>query len=404
MKMNKSKKMFLTLILSFIMVSSTLVMGDTNIASKNNKTSKPVLLKASSNQPVIKPNVLFSKNDYFSIATSDFNTNNIVIANETQNESYPSMVAYRNNLIVAYEFSNETYTNIYIKTSNDYGETWSNPIYFDFDFNVISPSFVQTTYGENFAFGAFLTSENSSYVYELDMPSIGTPNNWKSTLWDYSNITNDTGAYIGSFYNLKKPDVISFSDSTLSWIIGTISDSKFIEEYKNYSCIESPTFLYKDLDSPSTIRRIIFFPEIKNCSNISISLGKDSTQHSMVYGVCEIQNGTNQNLLFFHGNPDIWAEEDLLRKQYLNSSEDLKHPKIITKNITVQSSVLKAQLGTPTRACPPAPKNSTTPIATMTRIRIYGPYFLPRKSFSTFTPTSPSSRIMNRIPEPATNQ
>jgi hypothetical protein len=50
----------------------------------------------------------------------------------------------------------------------------------------------------------------------------------------------------------------------------------------------------------------------------------------MVYGVCEIQNGTNQNLLFFHGNPEIWAEEDLLQKQYLNSSEDLKHPKIIT--------------------------------------------------------------------------
>jgi hypothetical protein len=162
------------------------------------------------------------------------------------------------------------------------------------------------------------------------MPSIGAPNNWDAALWDYSNITNETGAYIGSFYDFKKPDVVSFPDSTLSWIIGTISDSLFIGEYENYSCIDSPTFLYKHVTSPEQSRTIIFFPEVKNCSNISISLGKDSTQYSMVYGVCEIQNGTNQNLLFFHGNPEIWAEEDLLQKQYLNSSEDLKHPKIIT--------------------------------------------------------------------------
>src|SRR4030042_6284852 len=90
-------------------------------------------------------------------------------------------------------------------------------------------------------------------------------------------------------------------------------------------------FFYKDVDNPSSSRTIVFFPEVSNCSNLSICLGENNADVPMIYGVCEIKNNASKNLLFFQGNPDIWDSENLLRKSILLSNENLTHPKIYSK-------------------------------------------------------------------------
>ena len=56
-----------------------------------------------------------------------------------------------------------------------------------------------------------------------------------------------------------------------------------------------------------------------------------------IFGVCEQKDGDENDLLFFHGNPDVWTSEDLLRKDVVEYSEDIYNPKIasVENNIYV---------------------------------------------------------------------
>jgi hypothetical protein len=259
--------------------------------------------------------------------TSDYEK---IISNEAYAEYNPSLAISGNNALIAYETLEGIKTKVYYKTSVDNFKSWSEATYANATFDGITynstfPSFTKlTTSGE--AFGAFLTPDNSSYIIELSGYELN-----KIALWDYTNITSNNGTYIGDFYDFKAPDLISYPNYVMPWVIGVIGKGEFIEDYNELDCNDSLMFFYKDVDNPSSSRTIVFFPEVSNCSNLSICLGENNADVPMIYGVCEIQNNASKNLLFFQGNPDIWDSENLLRKSILLSNENLTHPKIYAK-------------------------------------------------------------------------
>ena len=343
MKNTKLKNVFLTfcIISTLILTVFSPIISTAKVVNDDTKADlQKNTFKVSKSLDSIKPQVFVSQNNLFTpLAFSDDGLENIMISNETYDEYKPSMITDRNSVLVAYECKDENGTFVSIKKSTDHGQTWSNAIIFsDEDLNFTSPSFTQPHSG-GFGFGAFLTPEETSYVYEVDIGSLANTGTWNAVPWDYSNITNPSGEYIGKFYDFTSPDAISFNDHDIPWIIGTIGDSEFIEGYESYNGQDMPIFLHQDPVSPESNRTIVFFPEVSGCSNMSVITGKNATSKPTVYGVCEISNGTNNNLLFFHGNPDIWGKEDLLRKQYINSSEDFKHPKILTENNNIYIAV-----------------------------------------------------------------
>jgi len=336
MKNNKTKNVFLTIcvISTLIFTVSLPVIGTAKIVNDDAKTDlQKNTFKVSKRFNSIKPKVFVSQSNLFSPLSFSVNSlANIMVSNETYDEYKPSIITNQNSVFVAYECEDENGTFISMKKSTDHGQTWSDNILFSNEnLNFTDPSFTKP-YSGGFGFGAFLTPEETSYVYEVDVGSIGNTGTWSAVPWDYSNITDSSDDYIGRFYDFASLDTVSFTDYDIPWIIGAIGDSEFIEGYESYNGQDMPIFLHKDPTDSESSRTIVFFPEITGCSNIAITAGKNATSKSMIYGVCEVSNGTNNNLLFFHGNPDIWGEEDLLRKQYINSSEDFKHPKILAEN------------------------------------------------------------------------
>lgn len=320
-------------------ISSMKIDNDNDVGYHGN------VLKATNKINIINPIVSATNYDTMrSLALSEnISLEDIIVANETIDEYKPSIIVSGGRILAGYECEDENGTFISIKQSSDYGQNWSDPIVFsDTEYNFTNPSFTKLLSGQGFGFGSFLTPENSSYVFELLIDSFSNTNSWDLNTWDYSNITDNEDNFLGAFFDLETPDTIYFNDPNIPWIIGTIGDSEFISGNENLNGQDMPIFFHQDPSNPSESRIIVFFPEITGCNNISISPGKNSTGHSMVYGVCEIANGTNSNLMFFHGNPDVWGDEDLLRKQYINSSEDFKHPKILVDDnniyITVETS------------------------------------------------------------------
>ena len=87
-------------------------------------------------------------------------------------------------------------------------------------------------------------------------------------------------------------------------------------------------FIFRDLDNPETYITIAWFPEFENCTNVVLNNDYNS---NMIYGVCEKQNGTKQDLIFFKGNPNIWYYENDLINKTLSYEESLLNPQIYVK-------------------------------------------------------------------------
>lgn len=326
--------LFLALILLITSFTSTINSLKINDSIKDDKCN---FLKVTKKIMNLNPTELTSNNEKTGILEL---SDDIVVANETYNEYKPSMILSGTNVLVGYECENENEKFISIKKSFDYGQNWSNAIiYSGYEYNFTNPSFTKLLSGQDYGFGSFITPENSSYIFELIISSFSNTGLWNVNIWDYSNITDNNGNFLGAFFDLSAPNSIYFKDPDVPWIIGSVGDSEFIEGYEDFNGEDMPIFFYQDPTNPDESRIIVFFPEVTGCSNISISPGEDSSGNSMVYGVCEVENSTNKNLLFFHGNPDIWGVEDFLRKQYINNSEDFKHPKILADKNDIYISV-----------------------------------------------------------------
>jgi hypothetical protein len=320
---NKNTKniFFMLLVLTLLVLTSTYSFANNGDINQEKTSFNSNMLKINKVTTNFLENSLFEKN---SIKIT--NNNEKIISNEIYAEYNPSIVISGNDGLIAYETSEENKTKVYYKTSIDSFQNSSEARYVDttFDgitYNATFPSFTKQTTNNEY-FGAFLTPDNSSYIIELSGSGLNS-----IALWDYTNITSN-GSYIGDFYDFKTHDVINYPSHVIPWVIGVIGKGKFIEEYDEFNCNNSTMFFYRDDTDPLNSRTIVFFPEVSNCSNISICLGENNVNVPMVYGVCEIKNNSSTDLLFFYGNPDIWESENLLRKNIIFSEENLTHPKI----------------------------------------------------------------------------
>jgi len=310
--MNRKKPIvcMVILVLIFAMIPSFISCAKT--VEKNNGKIKFNTSKSGTFKPLI-----FQTKNFFALDELD---GDILVSNETGNETKPSIAVDNNKVVVGFEYEFEENNSVIVKRSEDFGLTYSDNILIFQD--AYSPSFTKIRFGGDF-FGAFLTTEDSSFVYELDLPGAGN-----AVRFNYSGIENPEGEEIGDFLNFESLDVISYPDPTINFIIATIGDGVFTPGNEEYNCDDSPIFFYKEESNPANNRTIVFFPEVSDCNNISICLGEDSSEEPMVYGVCEQLNNSKNSLLFFHGNTDIWGDEDLLRKHTIEYSEDIYNPKI----------------------------------------------------------------------------
>ncbi len=324
---NNTKIFFLISLLTLLIISSSFSLATIESINKEKIKQNLNILKITKVNKNVLVNSMASLSEKSLQITNDYEQ---IISDEIYPEYNPSIAVSGNRAIIFYETLEEDKTKIYYKRSSDNFQYWSEPIYVDATFNDITyntilPSFTKITTINEY-FGTFLTSDNSSYIFELSGYHLQN-----LALWDYTNITSN-GVFIGDFYDFKTPDLISYPDSIIPWVMGVIGKGEFIEEYDELNCNDSPMFFYKDVDNPSSSRTIVFFPEVSNCSNMSICLGENNVDEPMIYGVCEITNNTRKDLLFFHGTPDIWNSEDLLRKYVLVGTENLIHPKIYAED------------------------------------------------------------------------
>jgi len=301
----------------------------TNIAKKGSA----VCVKTSS-RSIISPSIL-SKDDMLQTleTSSSSDSDNILVAGELEDESYPSMVVNGLDALVAYKYEDDSGSDVYVRTSDDYGQNWSSPISLAVDQSTTSPVFATHCTGNDDAFGAFFSQDNSSYAYEINIPKINDPSDWSDiSLWNYWYVPNQEN-HTASFFDLSNPDIIYYPDSTYPWVIGLTGSARFIEEdWKKYDSDKIPIFLYKSPVYPEDERIIAFFSDLTGCSNVSICSGEDTTGNPIIYGACEINNGTNQNLLFFKGTPNAWYDNEPLWNQTLILAENFSHPDIHFKD------------------------------------------------------------------------
>lgn len=349
MKNQKSKTIIFTIVIvSLLVFSSVSSLGITTKSSIDDEScgltvaskTSVICLKTSSHAKI--KSKLISKTSVMGILSESNESDSElkVIANTTYDEYYPSIISKGYDALIAYEAENETGAkNVYIKNSNNFGANWSEEVFcLDINLSAVSPSFTSLTKGNDDAFGACITPDNTSYIYEIPISDLGSINEYELTnyRWDYSDVTfPGSNEHMANFHNLQKLDVAGYPNSEIPWIISSVGDATFVEGYEDFDCQGSPVFFFKDPDD-SNYRTIVFFPEVKNCSNMSLCVGKDGSSTATIYGSCEIQNGSSHDLLFFHGNVDLWTDEETsnlpLITQTFTSDEDLFHPKITTMN------------------------------------------------------------------------
>jgi hypothetical protein len=287
-----------------------------------------------------------SKNICTSTITKDFdiiqnqvvsgsaNLDNIAVANSIANESYPSMVMKGINGLVAYEFKDGTKPFIYLKNTKDFGKNWSDSYILFIKYNNIYPTLnspsLSINPGTGYTYGAFLSDYNTSGicgVFELSDIS-GDISITRSMITDWSNI----GDY--SFWGFKDINIKyhSFNDN-VPWIESYIGSTNYYDSSTGSGpCNNAVMFNYLDSTNPyHDVTWIQWEPAYGNCSNLSVAM---SDNHLKIYGVSEIINGSNIDLLYFSGSYIIDSHDSPsidLDYYSFTGSEDLYHPNIYVK-------------------------------------------------------------------------
>ena len=243
------------------------------------------------------------------------NTDNIVITNTTDDESYPSIVISGYNALVAYEDKYENSTHVYLRNSVNYGQNWSSSyVSFSSQFNTFSPSLCIKPFSKTAYCAAISDYNNSAVIYDVEIPNIDKINELKAYTLDWSEY---------GFYNFSKPDIVYYSDSSfpdvpfMTVVIGSTT-------FSGGPCKNTPMFFYRTPNDPGS-STIAWDSGIQNCSNLSTSY---DYVKKIFYGACEIKNGINTNIFVFYDNPLTWSQNSSLKYQILTWEENLKHPQI----------------------------------------------------------------------------
>jgi len=334
---NKINLFFILSIIALLLIGSITSYGKTsNIIDKNDKVNKKGLsLKVSSvsrytDSIYVKiPDLLTTNTKSFAHAGNSLE--NILVTSNSWSESYPSMIVEKNDCLLAYECENEGETSIFHRHSIDYGQNWSdetqiianiwgNPIEIDSPSLSIIPS-------TNEAYGLYTSPLKNRAVFGyFDISDISNPNYIVTYTFDWTGFPDPEGDpdIFYSFWGFKTPQIITFNDVRTPWVSFLIGSTNYTYEHWG-ACNDSIMICFNDLHNPEMYVTISWFADIEHCSNISLS--RDYSD-SIIYGICEIKNFTNQDLLFFKGNPEEWYNNEGLINQTFASLSNLTHPDI----------------------------------------------------------------------------
>jgi hypothetical protein len=310
MKNTSSKGIILALIIVISMIISSV--GSIGMSTENNIES-------------IKPSLLEETCSISSVDIASFdNSENILVAGTDENESYPAMVTSGAKALVAYEYIDDTGTKVLFKHSSNNGKTWSTAYSFNFEHrpNCSSPSLAIDSFGQR-AYGAFISDYNGSgEIIEVIFNSLNNP----STEWDASPVDwTENG-----FYNFKTSDITYYAHGApnIPYMVALIGSTTLT----GAECQDSPMFFYVDYSQPAPYT-IAWDPDLNDCSNISIDTDGSS---NIIYGVCEIKNGSKTDLFFFNDDPVAngagWGETTSISNKTLSSTESLMHPQIFVQD------------------------------------------------------------------------
>ena len=342
MKIKKSTSiMFTVFLISILICISTVSLG---IHSKELETgthitvSNPNITKTRIKMP-IQTAVNMNINDHVLKSTSIDHSENIPVSSTTGDESYPSMGINHNNVLVAYENEDIDGSQVCFRSSTDYGQNWSSQSKLEIDLsssyqdiNTTSPS-ISVYPNSNEAFGSFISPLNNSGIFGyIGIPNIvGNKNDFNVFTLDWSKLTqNQTSGEFYSFWDFSNPDTICYDNNSAPWIIGLIGSTNYTNATTlKGPCNKSPMFCFNDLDKPDEFISLTWYPEFEGCSHMSLSnnYGSDT-----IFGVCEIDNGANQDVLFFKGTiEDLYNEEELFNHTF-SGSENLINPSVLVND------------------------------------------------------------------------
>jgi len=320
MNQNKSKnKILIYSIIIFLILSSFVSLGtSTELMDNTPQITNEILTVKTIKSTFSAVNTSGGYTQPLS-GPSSSNSGNIVVTDESGDETYPSMVVKGFNTLIAYESQDNS---IYFRNSGQYGENWSAPKKLQTTMPVYYPSLCIHP-NKKQAYGAFFSSNVNFDIHGVfDITDISDPlGEIVPKTWDWSEY---------NFYNFSNPDIVYHFKANVPYIICSIGSTT----YKDGPCNESLMFFFANQYQPNTGSILNWYPEYEYCSNVSIAMGKDSEK---LYGVCEIKDGNDQDLLFFYGthNADNQEEQyiDLtFISKNLNGSENLMHPHIFVNN------------------------------------------------------------------------
>jgi hypothetical protein len=346
MKDGNSKGLILTFSVICLLILSSVETFGTSVNSDNEGPIQVTSLKLKSSTIAIRMNsqsiqtstVKTSDNDFIPLDIEDFNnTDNKVIAGTEGNESYPSMIVSGANAFIAYEYRDNGDPYIYLRNSGDLGQNWSINgeqllVYLQsVEISVNSPALCVKP-GKTQAYGIFFSKVYNSGIFGgLDIPDIKILNqdNIDKKIWDFSTITNQSsGEYLGSFWNFSDPDIVYHEKTGVPWISAFIGTTNYTDEDGDFSAKDTLFFSFLDAGS-SSILWIQWDHNLEDCSNLSLAM--DDTNKKL-YGVCELKNGSKNDLMFFKGSHVAGPSIDV---EYFNISSsviDHAHPKIYVKD------------------------------------------------------------------------
>lgn len=337
MKDRKQKTMIFALsIVTLLVLSSVSSFGittdstnsDDDIKISNIVKKGPVMCVKTSSHSLLSPNVM-SKNGMLQTldASSPGASENILVAGEPEDELHPSMVVNGLNALVAYEYRENNETRVFVQNSDDYGSSWDGAIW-DLGDDLVSPS-VAIKPGKDLAYGIVIsTVNNSAILHEVEFGQIDDPSTWGSKEVDWTkNLDAGIGEYV-SFWNFSSSDIVyvSVANKRNAPYIASVIGST---DHPSGKCNNSPMFFFRHPTDSEEGYFIVWDSSIRNCSNLSIDVDNPSNT-KVLYGICEVRNGTNQDLLFFN-DVKLLDDPEPLPHQIFSGPENLLHPQIYVK-------------------------------------------------------------------------
>jgi hypothetical protein len=318
-----------------ISIIAFLIMGSVgSLGFNNNQDIKKVQTRTMVRNSAFCINSLDTESSKITtIEKSGYNSyDNYIVTNNIGNESYPSMIRQGYNCLAAYEYDEGDDTSVYLRYSRTYGQTWSGPIRLNAELDdtlieINSPHLSIIPLSDR-AYGVYTSPIKNSAVFGyVEIPNIldlNVANTYTIPWTGFPDPDGEQGVTY-AFWDFKTPEIISYKNTTTPWIIALIGSTNYSQQGVG-PCKNSPMFCFPDLQNPDEWVALTWYSDIENCRNIDLSRNYGD---SLIYGICEIKNGSNQDLLFFKGNPVLWNDTNQeFINQTITSSSSLTHPNI----------------------------------------------------------------------------